>query len=260
MTKPTERLQWCQGATITNILTGLTVKNINYIGKTPLGMPYGLSTVRYEFDGTPDLSTVLLGHSLVIQNATNTENNGTYDIININIASFYVDVINTNRVNISFDEALSPATAIITTSAPTLSNTSTSKQQQGYKPLETPSEGDFNYKFFVIGKWIDYLKDGFSGFVNEIDTIDLLRAIDITGVGNGELYYVKDIDAIYRYNDSLTEINDGEFYVTPLTGAGVYEKFIATSTDIDAIISAEMDVKDKKIRDLVDRLEILEGV
>jgi len=265
MTKPTERLQWCQGATITNILTGLTVKNITYIGKTPVGMPYALSTVRYEFDGTPDLSSVLLGHSLVIENATNIENNGTYDIININIASFYVDVINTNRVNISLDEALSPATAIITTSAPTLSNTSTSKQQQGYKPLETPSEGDFNYKFFVIGKWIDYLKDEFSGLITDYNAISDLKAVNTTSLDSGNMAYIKELDSIYRLDKTITIDEDIEYLIAPTTGTGRWVLFLPS---LDYISNSFMEIRsffeqktidlNNKNNDLEQRIKILE--
>lgn len=254
--KPSIVPTWATNTT-TNILTSLDVNNITYLGLTS---PFNLPTVRYSFSGSPNLSTVLIGHSLKVVGSTNLINDGQFKITNVNVASFYVDVINGARFDSNLDETSSPAVADVTTLSPELQEPSNAKKGQGFIAGEKPSASYFNFQFYWIGKWLDWINTAFSGFVTETNTITTLRAVNVADVGNGSLYYVKEIDAIYRYNDTLTATNDGEFYVTPLTGAGAWEKYITTQTDLEAQTSHDTDYQNSKIRDLINRIETLEGV
>lgn len=87
----------------TGILTGLDVDTIAWQSGT---------TVRYTFNGTPDLSAVAAGDSLVVASATNASNNGTFIITTVNDGSDYIQVTNALRTDNTLDEATdSPATA-----------------------------------------------------------------------------------------------------------------------------------------------------
>jgi len=68
------------------------------------------NTIRYTFNGSPDLSGVQEGSYLTSNYATNSSNDGTFLIVTVNDGSDYVDVINYDRSDNTDDEAsLSPA-------------------------------------------------------------------------------------------------------------------------------------------------------
>ena len=73
------------------------------------------NTIRYTFNGTPDLSGISAGDMLVVTNATNMINIGRFIITAVNDGSDYVEVTNIRRSDNTFDEASdSPAVADIT--------------------------------------------------------------------------------------------------------------------------------------------------
>lgn len=258
MAKPSTVARWAYDLG-TSLLINKQIISVLWQGFQVIGS-YNLPIIRYTFHSSVNLSTITAGNALITTTCVNP-NNGNFEIVNIDDTNHFIEVVNFTRNNNSADEtSLTTSYADFYTRASVINVPTSAKMAQGYKSPEKPADGLLNWILNNHGEWINWINTAFSGFVIEIDTIDLLRALNVLDIGNGALYFVKNIDAIYRYNSSLTSVNDGEFYVTPLVGTGTYEKFIATSTDIQAIISAEMDVKDKKIRDLVDRLEILEGV
>ncbi len=68
------------------------------------------NVVRYTFNGSPDLSTIIRGNTLTIVTATNSSNNGNFDVNAVNDGSDFVDVINPDRFDATDDEATdSPA-------------------------------------------------------------------------------------------------------------------------------------------------------
>jgi hypothetical protein len=72
------------------------------------------NTIRYTFNGTPDLSSIVAGDYLTVNYATNLSNSGTFLIETVNDGSDYVDVINRDRDDATDDEATdSPAVADI---------------------------------------------------------------------------------------------------------------------------------------------------
>lgn len=88
-------------------LTGI-VKYLNSTDVTDILHQTG-NTIRYTFAGTVDLSEVTTGHRLKSYYATNSANNGTFQITSVNNTSKYIEVTNPNRSNASLDEVGSPA-------------------------------------------------------------------------------------------------------------------------------------------------------
>lgn len=68
------------------------------------------SIQRITFNGTPDLSAIVAGQYYDNNYSTNSTNDGTFLITNVNDGSDFIDVVNRVRINASDDEAsLSPA-------------------------------------------------------------------------------------------------------------------------------------------------------
>lgn len=73
------------------------------------------TTVRIAFNGSPDLSGVVVNDHARIRTATNASNNGTFIITDVNDGSDFIDVTNANRTSATGDEATdSPATTTTT--------------------------------------------------------------------------------------------------------------------------------------------------
>lgn len=71
------------------------------------------NTVRYAFNGTPDLSDVEVGFFLRVSSATNAVNNGIFRIVAVDNANDRVDVINPGRDSATGNEATnSPAVGV----------------------------------------------------------------------------------------------------------------------------------------------------
>ena len=70
------------------------------------------NTVRYTFNGSPDLSEIVLRRFLTVNNSTNAVNDGAFIIEAVDDGSDFIDVINPARTSGAADEATdSPATA-----------------------------------------------------------------------------------------------------------------------------------------------------
>ena len=70
------------------------------------------NTIRYTFNGTPDLTKIKVEDSLHIDLATNASNNGDFIITAVNDSSDYIEVTNSGRSDATDDEASdSPAVA-----------------------------------------------------------------------------------------------------------------------------------------------------
>ena len=79
-----------------DILTGLDVDTIAFQSN---------NVVRYTFNGAPDLSAIVKGHTLTVASAANTSNNGDFRITAVNDGSDFVDIINVDRFDSDDDEA-----------------------------------------------------------------------------------------------------------------------------------------------------------
>lgn len=72
------------------------------------------STIRYSFNGSPDLSSIVVGDRLIATKSTNDSNNDDFRITAINDSSDTIDVTNLSRIDDEDDEASdSPALADI---------------------------------------------------------------------------------------------------------------------------------------------------
>ena len=86
----------------TPIISGLDVNTIAWQSGT---------TVRYTFNGTPDLSGVSVGNYIKIESSTKAANNGQFAITAVNDGSDYIEIGNLDVTDATSDEATdSPAT------------------------------------------------------------------------------------------------------------------------------------------------------
>lgn len=115
---------------------------------------YGL--ILFTFSGSPNLSSVLPGHRLVIAEGefTNAENTGGHYIVDSDNTAKTVTVKMTARLDDSLDETGATADAVINNSGASLSVPSLSKQQQGYIAGEKPNAGVFNWIFQQITRYL----------------------------------------------------------------------------------------------------------
>lgn len=81
---------------LTNLLADLDVNTISWQSGT---------TVRYVFNGTPDLSTVEAGDIITVTNSANTSNNGDFTIVAVNDGLDYIEIENPLRTDATDDEA-----------------------------------------------------------------------------------------------------------------------------------------------------------
>lgn len=260
MTKPLVVPFWATNIP-SDILTSLNVNNITFLGFQPL---FNLPVTRYSFSASPDLSTVLPGHSLNVSGATNNDNNGQFLITNVNTSSFYVDVINASRLNSNFDETSSPASADITTLSPEIQEPSDAKKGQGFIAGEKAGASHFNWLFYWIAQWINWIDISFTGVITDYNTIANLKTFDTTNLETGNLAYIKELDSIYRFDKTSTINEDFEYYISPTTGGGSWVLFLPSMDYISIALSdikSYFQIKINKIEnektDLKTELEIL---
>lgn len=63
------------------------------------------NTIRYSFNGTPNLSAIASGDYLVVSGSSNSSNDGIFFIETVNDASDYIDINNPFRLDATDDEA-----------------------------------------------------------------------------------------------------------------------------------------------------------
>ena len=71
------------------------------------------TTVRVNFNGTPNLAPVAVGDQITISGSTNAANDGTFTITAKNNGAYWVEFLNPARTSSSGDETSSPGTAEI---------------------------------------------------------------------------------------------------------------------------------------------------
>lgn len=122
------------------------------------------NTIRYTFNGTPNLSSVTTGHDLVVTGSGNASNDGTFRITAVNDGSDYVEVFNPSRTSNSDDEASdAPGTANIKANAARIVEPSSAKQQQGWRSPEKPSDGIWNWFQNIVYQWTYALLQNWDG-------------------------------------------------------------------------------------------------
>lgn len=63
------------------------------------------TTIRYTFNGTPDLSGVVVGDTLIVSGSGNASNDGIFTITAVSDGSDYIEVTNSAREDDTDDEA-----------------------------------------------------------------------------------------------------------------------------------------------------------
>jgi len=108
VTAQRQRLRFNQSSpSFSNILEALDVDEILWQSG---------NTIRYTFNGAPDLSGIAVNNVLFAESSTNSDNNGSYYISAVNNGSNYVEVTNDLRGDATLDEASdSPSTVNLRT-------------------------------------------------------------------------------------------------------------------------------------------------
>jgi hypothetical protein len=207
-TKPTTLPIWATNAG-SNVVTGLAIDNINWQTGT-------VSTVRYTFTGSPDLSAVIVGHQLVASGCTDGTHNGTFEITAVNNASDWIEVVNAAVTDATLDEASSPGTAIVKTGSSLIQAPTSSKQNMGWLNDERPPAGYFNWQSYWVYQWIDWLDQG-GGGVESYATKAALRAVDTGSVSVWA--FVVDF-GMYYFDSTSTLTDDDEIVLEPDAGTG----------------------------------------
>lgn len=128
-----------------DIVTGLTATAAEYQSLLVQGqITYGL--IKYTFSGSPDLSTVLQGHSLNVTGFTNAGNNGS----GMYVQSFSnvdktITVKMVERTNNSEDETGASASATVTTAGAAIKEMSVAYNAEGFKVGNKVSDGHMNW-------------------------------------------------------------------------------------------------------------------
>lgn len=164
--KPSEVPVFANGAGST-VFTG-TATAAQYQGNVTIsGCLYGI--IRYTFSGSPDLSVVSASQKLnVTTGFTNTENKVTGGTIYaVNNTSDYLDVLSTERYDISLDETGVSATGTtVTTTGARRIKPSAAKILQGIFSPEKISDALLNWLFYYLGQWINMINENYpDGFM-----------------------------------------------------------------------------------------------
>lgn len=188
----------------TSVIGSLNINNINW---------QNTNIIRYTFSGSPDLSGVTAGHYLTATGCTNTLNNGTYQITEVNNASDWIEVRNTTRSSATDDEAASPGTGAVATNGAVKTEPSSVKKALGWFYREKPPEGYFNWWQNLVYLWIQHFDD-FGTTIPTYADIATLTAVASTTFSNNAKVHVTGF-GIYRYSLSSTDTADGETIISP---------------------------------------------
>lgn len=244
-TKPTTLPIWATN-TGSNVVTGLAIDNINWQTGT-------VSTVRYTFTGSPDLSSVIVGHQLVASGCTDDTHNGTFEITAVNNASDWIDVTNAAVTDATLDETSSPGTAIAKTGTALIQAPTSSKQTMGWLNDERPPAGYFNWLTNLAYSWFNWLDSWSTGIetdisdlATEIDginptvtviTTDTTGAVNHHYFTNGNSLVRVTLPSTFAIGDRVRVIGMGAsgYLVKPATGDSIYSYSETVPTDGTAV-------------------------
>jgi sugar lactone lactonase YvrE len=225
-TKPTTLPIWATNAG-SNVVTGLAIDNINWQAGT-------VSTVRYTFTGSPDLSAVIVGHQLVASSCTNGTHNGTFEITAVNNASDWIEVVNAAVTDATLDETSSPGTAIAKTGTALIQAPTSSKQAMGWLNSERPPAGYFNWLTNLAYSWLNWL-DGWAtdtdAAIAELTTTTTVVTANTTAAVSNH-YFVDSatrkkitLPSTFAVGDEIriTGMGAGGWMIKPATGDSIYD-------------------------------------
>jgi len=170
-TKPTTIPAWATSAG-SSIVSGLTITAATWQQNITEGrVTYGL--IRYQCNAA-NLSAVLPGHKLTVTGFTNADNNGdNIAIYQANDTDNWIETKSTLRITNSLDETGASGSGAVTDTGALRLMPSTSKNALGFLTPEKPPDGWFNFLFYWIGRWIQFVSDWVdwansedSGFIN----------------------------------------------------------------------------------------------
>lgn len=111
---------------------------------------------RYTFSGSPDLSSVVVGHQLEVSGTTNEANSGTFAILAKDTGAYWIEVLNAAIVDATEDETGSPGTANVLSNSTLSQAPSLGKRLLGWIAREYPPANWLNWWMNLVGQWIGH--------------------------------------------------------------------------------------------------------
>jgi len=171
---------------------------------------------RYTFSGSPDLSSVVVGHQLEVSGTTNDANAGTFSILAKDNSAKWIEVLNAAIVDATEDETGSPGTANVLSNSSLIQAPSLAKRLLGWIAREYPPANWLNWWMNLVGQWVDYFANG--GALVLRNSLDAWRDVDRTDASEGN--EVVKGNGLYRYDPDATD-TPGEGFLEPDTGGGL---------------------------------------
>lgn len=100
------------------------------------------NTIRYTFNGTPDLSSITVGEYMLCNDSTNASNNGHFEITAVDDGSDWIEVTNAGRSDATDDEASASPCVADTGSVTQILTTDTASETVVGKPFKI-TENEF---------------------------------------------------------------------------------------------------------------------
>ena len=142
---------------------------------------------------------------------------------------------------------------------------STPKMASGWDlPNEKITRQDINYMLWDVGEWTKFLEGGGASIIFNEDqdtAISNIEAIDITDVQSGT--YIYTVSGVYTFYPTIkTPIVSTEYMIAPATpltdGYGAWILIIPSLNTYLSVLQPETDRLEKKLKQLEDRILILE--
>lgn len=125
------------------------------------------TTVRVNFNSTPNLTPVAVGDEITIAGSTNGVNDGTFPITAKNTGSYWVEFLNPDRTDNTDDETSSPGTASIDDAETTITVAAQSLLAGAYEA----TAGSINEIVTSISGW-DGVTNALSASVGDAQELD----------------------------------------------------------------------------------------
>ncbi len=163
------------------------------------------NTIRYTFNGAPDLSSLVVNDHARIRLAGNAINNGTFIITAINDGSDFIEVTNTARADDVADEA-SDSTATATTT---------------HRDWDEAGDTDHVVFFSQFGKWFAVTPlVGTTAFNEALNTERIFKATGWESAGGGTIGGSIAVDQI-SFGSGVDAIQGTSLFVFDGTKLGV---------------------------------------
>lgn len=209
------------------ILSGATITDIDYDSSDTVGnVTYYYLT--FTFSGSPSLASVLVGYTLECSGASNSVNNGRFEITAVDDGADTVTVKTTTATSAANDETGLSATGNIYDDGARNNPLSVAKNAQGALAGESIADGHYNYNLNELGNLVNQIYQR----INDPNFQIGPAIVDGTGATLADNNIVTSLvltDADFIRNDSV----DGKSY-------GVIEYSFSGSPDLSSVAAGQI--------------------